>query len=112
MVATLAAVALAATASVPAAGSNADGPRATAATKCKPVRTQDGGRSAYVRTVGRGLRCRRARRVAARADGASYRALGFSCAPSGEPTSFGILYGCGALVDGRRLGIGFLYKGG
>lgn len=94
---------------VPAA-SPAEAARAKQSKRCKAVETHDGGRSAYIRTDGRSLRCRKARRVAARADGSSYRAKGFDCEPAGEPGRYGLLYGCGRVTKSGRQGIGFFYR--
>jgi hypothetical protein len=90
----------------------ADGPSATAAKSCKSINTKNGGRAEVIRTNGKGLSCRTARRVAKQARGkATYKARGFDCKGtklrSGE---YRRLYGCGRYIDGKAQGIGFFWK--
>ena len=93
----------------PSAAGPADGPSAHASKRCKSVNTHNGRRATFI-TVSGALGCRRARKVAARANGRRYMALGFDCKKSGKPSASGQLYGCGGTVNGKASGIGFFYK--
>ena len=94
-------------ASNPSAG--AAGPARAAVKNCGSVETRNGGRAAYIATVR--AKCRTGRRVARRATGRRYRALGFSCKLSRRrPAIRGKLYSCGRLHNGVGQGIGFIYR--
>lgn len=93
----------------PAGGTSADGPQAHASKTCKPVPTRNGGRATFINVSG-SLGCRAARRVAARANGRRYKALGFDCKPGRKRSGFGRLYGCGGTLNGKTSGVGFFYK--
>jgi len=95
----------------PAGVAQANAPQAHASKKCRSVTTKNGGRSTFINISGT-IGCRRARRVAARANGNIYTALEFKCKPSGKPSRFGLLYGCSGNVNGKPQGIGFYYKKG
>ena len=85
-------------------------PGAEAARSCRSVTTLNGGHANFINTSGRGATCRAARRVARRAKGRRYTALGFTCTPRGRYSSTGRLYGCGGVINGQARGIGFYYK--
>lgn len=94
-------------------GVSATGPPAAqqaAAKKCKPIAAKRNGRSSFISISGT-IGCRLARRVAARANGRRYKALGFTCKP-GKPSSIGRLYGCSGIINDKAQGIGFFYKRG
>jgi hypothetical protein len=107
------AAAIAAFAVVPAAGTaGADSePTATAAKACKDVNTRNGGRAGFIRTSGP-VSCRLARRVAAASSGRKkYSARGFDCTGRKSAISeYRLLYGCGAVKNGRGVGVGFYWK--
>lgn len=83
------------------------GPAARTSAKCGSVKTRDGGRAEFVNTVR--ARCKTGRRVARKANGRRYRALGFRCKPKRKRNLSGKLYGCGRFKNGRGQGIGFIY---
>ncbi len=82
-------------------------PEAHAGAKCSSVTTRNGGKVKFLNTVK--ASCRTGRRVARRANGRSYRFLGFACRPEKKRNLVGKLYGCGRLKDGQGQGIGFIY---
>jgi hypothetical protein len=94
---------------VPAGAVGFGPPEARSAVKskrCRSVRTINGGKARFVVSIA--ASCRTARRVARRADGARYRALGFRCKPKKKRVP-GRVYGCGRLKKGRAQGVGFVY---
>ena len=85
----------------------AGAPEARTTAKCGAVKTRNGGKARYVNTVR--ARCRTGRRVARKANGRRYSALGFDCRPQKKRNLRGKLYGCGRFKDGRGQGVGFIY---
>jgi hypothetical protein len=75
---------------------------------CGQVNARNGGKARYIAATG-GTTCRAARRVARRAKGRRFTALGYECRPTRVPGEFNKLYGCAK--PGTRKGIGFYYKG-
>lgn len=88
-----------------AAGAAGEGPKPR---DCGTVVTGNGGSARFVRAVR--TPCRLARRVAKRANGRRYRALGFRCRPRRRPGVAGKVYGCGRVSNGRGQGVGFVYR--
>ena len=93
----------------PIAAAPAAGPQALASRQCKPVTTNNGGRATFINISGT-LSCRKVRRIAARANGKRYEALGVKCKPDGKPQRFGRLQVCRGIVNGKAQGIAFFYK--
>jgi hypothetical protein len=94
---------------VPATATPAERRSAHAAKDCGQVGARNGGKARSIQAVG-GTRCRTARRVARRATGRQFRALGFTCyRPTRVPGEFNKLYGCAK--PGTSRGVGFFYKG-
>lgn len=91
------------------AATSAAGPQALASRQCKPVTTNNGGRATFINIFGT-LSCRKVRRIAARANGKRYQALGVKCKPDGKPQRFGRLQVCRGIVNGNAQGIAFFYK--
>jgi hypothetical protein len=88
------------------AGASAE---AVAFKDCGQVNTRNGGQARSIAATG-GTKCRTARRVARRAKGRRFSALGYTCyRPTRVPGEFNKLYGCAKPGTGR--GIGFFYKG-
>jgi|Tabmets5t2r1_1033131.scaffolds.fasta_scaffold31164_2 hypothetical protein len=76
---------------------------------CGEVNTRNGGKARTIQATG-GTKCRTARRVARRATGRRFSALGFTCyKPTRVPGEFNKLYGCAK--PGTSRGIGFFYRG-
>jgi hypothetical protein len=76
---------------------------------CGQVNTRNGGKARSIQATG-GTPCRAARRVARRAKGGRFSALGYVCyRPTRVPGEFNRLYGCAK--PGTSRGIGFFYKG-
>jgi hypothetical protein len=86
------------------AGASAE---AAAAKRCGQVTAHNGGKARTIVATG-GTKCRTARRVARRATGRRYSALGYKCFPTSVPGEFNRLYGCAKSGGG---GVGFFYKG-
>ena len=85
------------------------GAEASALKDCGQVNARDGGKARSIQATG-GTKCRTARRVARRAKGKKFEALGYVCyKPTRVPGEFNKLYGCAKPGTGR--GIGFFYKG-
>lgn len=74
---------------------------------CGQVKARNGGKARSIQATG-GTKCRTARRVARRAKGRRFSALGYKCFPTRVPGEFNKLYGCAK--PGTRRGIGFFYK--
>jgi hypothetical protein len=88
------------------AGASAE---AAALKDCGQVNTNNGGKARSIQATG-GTPCRAARRVARRAKGRRYTALGYTCyKPIRVPGEFNKLYGCAK--PGTSRGIGFFYRG-
>ena len=87
------------------AGASAE---AAALKDCGQVNARNGGKARSIQATG-GTKCRTARRVARRAKGRRFSALGYKCFPTRVPGEFNKLYGCAK--PGTRRGIGFFYKG-
>ena len=104
----IAATAVAAALLAPAGGASGtvDQPEAQASKACRAVQTHNGGRARSI--VGRVTSCRTARRVAARARGRRYRALGYWCVPTKVSGDYDRRYGCYKGRSGRS--VRFLYK--
>jgi hypothetical protein len=81
---------------------------AAAPKRCGQVNANNGGKARTIVATGR-TKCRMARRVARRAKGRRYTALGYKCFPTTVPGEFNKLYGCA--TTGGRSGVGFFYKG-
>lgn len=75
---------------------------------CGQVNANNGGKARSIQATG-GTKCRTARRVARRAKGRRFSALGYKCFPTRVPGEFNKLYGCAKPGTGR--GVGFFYKG-
>jgi hypothetical protein len=76
---------------------------------CGQVNTRNGGKARSIQATG-GTKCRTARRVARRAKGRKFSALGYTCyRPTRVPGEFNKLYGCAK--PGTSRGIGFFYRG-
>jgi hypothetical protein len=88
------------------AGASADA--AAAFKDCGQVNARNGGKARSIQATG-GTKCRTARRVARRAKGRRFSALGYECYPTRVPGEFNKLYGCAK--PGTSRGIGFFYKG-
>jgi hypothetical protein len=85
----------------PAGAAPADTPPvARAAAQCGDVKTRNGGLAEYV--YANKVRCSLARSVARRANGRTFKALGFTCRPRNG------IYGCNK--PGTFKGIGFSYR--
>ena len=81
---------------------------AAALKDCGRVNANNGGKARSIQATG-GTKCRTARRVARRAKGKKFSALGYECFPTRVPGEFNKLYGCARPGTGK--GIGFFYKG-
>jgi hypothetical protein len=93
---------------VPATATSAEAPTAHAARDCGQVNAHNGGKARSIQAIS-GASCRTARRVARRAKGRRFTALGYKCFPTRVPGEFNKLYGC---ANSRtRGGVGFFYKG-
>jgi hypothetical protein len=87
----------------------ADASAEAAGRDCGQVNTRNGGKARSIQATG-GTPCRVARRVARRAKGRRFSALGYVCyRPTRVPGEFNRLYGCAK--PGTSRGIGFFYKG-
>ena len=75
---------------------------------CGQVNANNGGKARSIQATG-GTKCRTARRVARRAKGRRFSALGYECYPTRVPGEFNKLYGCAK--PGTRRGVGFFYRG-
>ena len=93
---------------VPATTAFAEPPRAAAFKDCGQVNAGNGGKARSIQATG-GTKCRTARRVARRAKGKKFSALGYQCFPTRVPGEFNKLYGCAK--SGTSRGVGFFYKG-
>jgi hypothetical protein len=100
-----------AVAGVVPATAGGEAPTATAAKACKDVNTRNGGRAEFIRTSGP-VSCRLARNVARASRGRkNYSARGFECKGRKSSISeYRWLYGCGAVKNGRGVGVGFYWK--
>jgi hypothetical protein len=93
---------------VPAAAASTERSGAAASRDCGQVNTHNGGKARSIQATG-GTKCRTARRVARRAKGRKFTALGYKCFPTRVPGDFNKLYGCAK--PGTRRGVGFFYRG-
>jgi hypothetical protein len=75
---------------------------------CGQVNANNGGKARSIQATG-GTKCRTARRVARRAKGRRFSALGYECFPTRVPGDFNKLYGCAK--PGTSRGVGFFYRG-
>jgi hypothetical protein len=87
------------------AGASAE---AAALKDCGQVNANNGGKARSIQATG-GTKCRTARRVARRAKGRRFSALGYQCFPTRVPGEFNKLYGCAK--SGTSRGVGFFYRG-